>query len=351
MASWLSVCLVLFWGAWSDRSGLRKPCIIFPLIAQLVISLTNLLTSSVFVRTPLEVPMFSNAIVDGLSGGAGTLLVGVYSYLSDVTPPDQLSYRVGMTNVCLLVGNILGNAVSGLAVRYMGFLGVYSLAASFFVFSIWYTAYFIKESNLKDGRAVTETSPPAAIEGSFPAATAATATTETPAATSKLSLVRQFFDLDLVVQTFRVFRKDERNPKRRPIIILLLIIWVLIAGPVQSEGSLVYLFTRRQYKWTEVEQSFFSTFGSITSLVGNTFIVEVLSNRLQCTDATLAIIGLISKLLANCVYAVAVVAWIFFAGCVVEALNSGMGIAMRSIAAKAVGSDEVGECLGVWGLC
>lgn len=325
LSSWLSSCLVLFWGAWSDRSGLRKPCIIFPLAAQLIISLTNLVSSCVLVRTPLEVPMFSNAIVDGLSGGAGTLLVGVYSYLSDVTAPADLSYRVGVTNVCLLVGNIFGNAVSGLVVRYLGFLAVYGLSASLFVFGLAYTVFCIREQP-------------------------ATATAPTPVDGSKEEqqqpkcLLRRFFDIDHVVQTFRVvLRTDPAQPHRRPVIVLLLIVWVLIAGPMQSEGSLLYLFTRLQFSWTEVEQSFLGTFSSITSLIGSTFIVDVLSGRLAATDATIAVVGLTSKLLANCVYAAAQVSWVFFGGCCVEMLSAGTNIAMRSIASKAVAGDEVGK--------
>lgn len=322
LSSWLSSCLVLFWGAWSDRSGLRKPCIIFPLAAQLIISLTNLVSSCVLVRTPLEVPMFSNAIVDGLSGGAGTLLVGVYSYLSDVTAPAELSYRVGLTNVCLLVGNIFGNAVSGLVVRYLGFLAVYGLSASLFVFGLLYTVFCIREQQPEQ--------PADSKEGQTPI--------------KSKWLIRRFFDLDHVVQTFRVvLRTDPTRPRRRPIIILLLVVWVLLAGPMQSEGSLLYLFTRLQFSWTEVEQSFLGTFSSITSLIGSTFIVDVLSGRLAATDATIAIVGLTSKLLANCVYAAAQVSWVFFGGCFVEMLSAGTNIAMRSIASKAVAGDEVGK--------
>lgn len=345
LASWLSVCLVMFWGAWSDRSGRRKPCLYFPLLAQLIISLTNMLSGTVFVRTPLEVPMFSNAIVDGLSGGPGTLLVGVYSYLADVTPPAQLSYRVGMTSWCLTVGNICGVAVSGIAVRVLGYRSVYLLSASLFAGALVYTWFCIEESS--NGRGGGDSSTPAVTAAAADETAPTTQTQEPAAATTvkkEVSLLRQFFDLDHVVQTCRVVtRSDPLNPNRRPVIVLLLVIWFLVAGPLQGEGTLLYLFSRLHFNWTELELSAFSTFNSVTSLIGNTFIVNVLSGRLAASDSTIAIVGLCSKMLANCVYAAALVAWVFFAGSVLEMLSAGINIAMRSIASKAVGTDEVGE--------
>lgn len=339
-------------------------------------SLTNMLTSTVFVRTPVELPMYSNAIVDGLSGGPGTLLIGVYSYLADVTPPDELSYRVGMTSWSLLVGNIFGTAVSGIVVRLLGYRAVYSLSASLFAIALVYTWFWIEESDKKSPSAVAVAAPPLTQtpESADGIVVAAVQTTKGTSGKMKSSLIRQFFDLDHVVQTCRVVtRIDPTNPNRRPVVILLLVIWVLVAGPLQGEGALLYLFTRLHFNWTEVELSVFATFNSVTSLigksgknaeaaegkicaiiivfflqndtVGNTFIVNVLTGCLKANDSVIAIVGLCSKLLANVVYASAMVSWIFFTGSIVEMFSSGINIAMRSIATKAVGTDEVGELI------
>lgn len=50
-------------------------------------------------------------------GGASVLLVGIYSYISDVTAEDKMLYRIGLINISLQLGNALGTAASGHLVR------------------------------------------------------------------------------------------------------------------------------------------------------------------------------------------------------------------------------------------
>lgn len=47
------------------------------------------------------------------TGGASVLLVGIYSYISDVTAGDSMLYRFGLINLSLQLGNALGTVASG----------------------------------------------------------------------------------------------------------------------------------------------------------------------------------------------------------------------------------------------
>lgn len=85
---------------------------------------------------------------------------------------------------------------------------------------------------------------------------------------NKKSMIADFFDKKHVVETFQVAFKSGANQRRLRVIMLMIVVMVVI-GPMHGEMSVVYLFTRYQFNWSEVEFSFFSTYGMLTGLVGN----------------------------------------------------------------------------------
>lgn len=128
-----------------------------------------------------------------------------------------------------------------------------------------------------------------------------------------------------------------------------------------GEMSVIYLFTRYKFNWSEVEFSFFSTYAMLTSLVGKffstTFInlvtsnilsspgtlfsVGVFSHMLQIDDAIIGVFSSMSKIISSFVYAFAANTWQLYLGPLAEILNGTSFIAMRSIASKLVQSDEL----------
>jgi MFS transporter, PCFT/HCP family, solute carrier family 46, member 3 len=101
--------------------------------------------------------------------------------------------------------------------------------------------------------------------------------------------------------------------------------------------SVIYLFTRYRFNWSEVEFSFFSTYGMITNLFGKTyntlhpsfykiciyffsgvsgtlFSVGIFSHLLKIDDALIGVMSCVSKILSSFVYAFAVTNWQLFLG-------------------------------------
>lgn len=81
------------------------------------------------------------------------------------------------------------------------------------------------------------------------------------------SLLADFFDKEHVVETFRVAFKKGENQRRLRVSMILIVVMVVI-GPMHGEMSVIYLFTRYKFNWSEVEFSLFSTYGMLVSLVG-----------------------------------------------------------------------------------
>ena len=96
---------------------------------------------------------------------------------------------------------------------------------------------------------------------------------------SEKSLIADFFDKEHVVETFRVAFKKGENQRRLRVSMLLIVVMVVI-GPLHGEMSIIYLFTRYRFNWSEVEFSFFSTYSMLTSLIGKIFLSSSLSVKL-----------------------------------------------------------------------
>ncbi|XP_060663726.1 probable peptidoglycan muropeptide transporter SLC46 [Drosophila nasuta] len=326
MAAWKTVIqslfpclLILFWGSWSDRHRRRKPCILIPVVGEFL-GVVGLMLCVYFENAPMEAAALTEAIFPSLSGGWFTMLMGVFSYIADITTEEERTLRIGILNVCFSVGVPIGMAFSGVLLKQIGFYGVFSISAAFYVLAFVYGFFFLEE-------------PVARPEKTAP----------------QKSLLADFFDKEHVVQTFRVAFKKGENQRRQRVILLMIVVMVII-GPLHGEMAVTYLFTRFRFNWSEVEFSFFSTYAMFTGLIGVIFCVGILSHKLEIDDALVGVLSSTSKILSSFVYAFATLPWHMYLGGLVEIFNGTAFIAMRSIATKLVSKDELGKVNSLFGV-
>lgn len=129
--------------------------------------------------------------------------------------------------------------------RRIGFYGVFSISAFFYVCALTYGLVFLPEPAVPRNRSEL-------IESK----------------STTRSKIADFFDKKHVVETFQTGFKQGANQRRLRVIMLMIAVMVVI-GPLHGELSMIYLFTRYQFNWSEVEFSIFSTYGMMTGLVGN----------------------------------------------------------------------------------
>lgn len=107
IAAIFPLIIVLFAGGWSDKKGIRKPLVLLPILGELIGSLV-LLMSSIFMDTiPMEVPAFSERVIPSIFGGQTLMLMGIYSYLSQMTNEENRTFRFGCFTVFLTLVPIL----------------------------------------------------------------------------------------------------------------------------------------------------------------------------------------------------------------------------------------------------
>lgn len=126
--------------------------------------------------------------------------------------------------------------------RLIGFYGIFSISAMFYVIALFYGFFYVEE-------------PPIQVNE------------KQKLKAQNKSLLADFFDKEHVVETFRVAFKKGENQRRLRVSMILIVVMVVI-GPMHGEMSVIYLFTRYKFNWSEVEFSLFSTYGMLVSLVG-----------------------------------------------------------------------------------
>ncbi|RVE53552.1 hypothetical protein evm_001693 [Chilo suppressalis] len=323
LQSFLPCGILIFLGAYSDRIGQRKFCMLLPIIGEFLTSIGLIVNTYFFHELPIEVAAVTEAIFPALTGGWFTMFIGVFSYIADVTTEEQRTLRIGVVNLFYSLGVPVGAALSGILVRKIGLYGVFSISASLYILSFFYGFYRIKEVKRPD--------------------------LNTKKPKNCCEWLRMFFDIRFVKETLTVAFKHGPNNRRLRVIMLVIVLCVVI-GPIYGEMSVMYLFTRYRFNWNEVDFSIFSTYSMCTSLVGTLFSVGVFSHLLKYDDAIIGVISCTSKILSGFMYAFATKTWEIYIGPLIEIFNGTSFIAMRSMVSKLVDKDELGKVNSFFGV-
>lgn len=94
IAAIFPLIIVLFAGGWSDKKGIRKPLVLFPIVGELIGALILLLSSIFMDEIPMEVPAISERVIPSLFGGQTLMLMGIYAYLSGKFKNDWIHSKV-----------------------------------------------------------------------------------------------------------------------------------------------------------------------------------------------------------------------------------------------------------------
>ncbi|XP_075970207.1 lysosomal proton-coupled steroid conjugate and bile acid symporter SLC46A3-like [Anticarsia gemmatalis] len=321
----IPVMLILFVGAWSDKTGRRKACILVPIVGEFLSCIGFIVNKYFFYELPVEVTALTEALFPAITGGWFTNFIGVFSYIGDITTKENRTYRVGLVNMFMSLGYPIGSALSGVILSWVGYYGVFLISGSLYLFSLVYGYYFLEEPKRKsEEKSESQTE-------------------------ERKGFFREFFDIDLVIETFRVaFRKGPGNRRLR--VALLLCCVFVIFGPMNGEFTIMYLFARYRFSWNEVQYSMWSTYAIITNLIGTYFSITLFTNYMKLDDTLLGIISIASKIIASFAYAFARTDLEIYLAPLLEILNGTSFIAMRSIATKLVDGAEFGKVNSLFGL-
>lgn len=98
--------------------GRRKPCMLFPIVGE-VVTIAMLMVCVYVDRVRLEVVNVVETVFIALSGGWFNMMLGVFSYVADVTTEEERTFRIGIVNLCITLGIPIGMAFSGILLQYV----------------------------------------------------------------------------------------------------------------------------------------------------------------------------------------------------------------------------------------
>ncbi|PZC83886.1 hypothetical protein B5X24_HaOG206635 [Helicoverpa armigera] len=316
--------LMLFIGAWSDKTGKRKICMLMPIFGEFMTCVLNMINTYFFYEVPVEWTVFMEVIFPSLTGGWYTMFLGTFSYLGDITSKDTRTFRMGLLNLCMTVGFPIGMGLSGILLRYLGYYGVFSISALLQFINFCYVLFFIDDHTWLENKDKVKR-------------------------TGCTGFLLEFFDFHSLKETVEIaFKKGPNNRRLR--ICLVLTVVCLVFGPMWGELSVMYIFARYRFNWDEVKYSIYSTYSLITHSVGTLFSISVFSRKLKADDAVLGMISTSSKICGALMLAFARTDVEAYLSPLLEILNGTTTIALRSIASKLVSSQELGKVYSLFGV-
>ncbi|KAK9877562.1 hypothetical protein WA026_018666 [Henosepilachna vigintioctopunctata] len=298
--------LALFIGAWSDRFG-RKPVMVLTMAGQtisfgIVILFCILSNISSWYLVATCIPII-------LCGGFAAAFTCYLSYITDITDENSRGVRMGIFEVVISIGMLLGMVSSSFILNLVGYVGIFIVAAGFHSLGLLYIIFVLEES---------------------------VATRETE------GMLKAFFEFEQIKQiTATTFKRRPNN--RRSIILLCVTISSLFLLAVMSEGGCIYLFLRLKFGWSLRKYTIFSSVKDVLYVVGTFLSIYGLHKILKVEESIVILMGLISCINGSLVQGLATTDTHIYFGALLRSLVGGVSPMLRSQISKISEPDEVGK--------
>lgn len=118
---------ILFAGPWSDTHGRRRrPLMFIPIAGQLLTDMFNVLNVYNWHWSP-TVAAITECLVPALTGSRICCLVGVASYVADITRIQDRTKRIGMLMSLYFIATPIGACTAGILNVRLGFYGAFAV--------------------------------------------------------------------------------------------------------------------------------------------------------------------------------------------------------------------------------
>lgn len=145
LQSGVPAILILFVGAWSDRTGNRKALMLIPLIGELISAIGLVLATYFFLEWPLWVTALIEGLPPAFCGGLSIALMGSYSYMADVTTLENRTFRIGVVAVIVTLSIPIGSAISGVLTEAIGYYGIFGSNIVLFIVGFIHTYFRVHD--------------------------------------------------------------------------------------------------------------------------------------------------------------------------------------------------------------
>ncbi|KAI5745305.1 hypothetical protein M8J76_009950 [Diaphorina citri] len=311
MLSSFSVSLVMLYaGAWSDSHGKRRrPLVFIPLLGQIITDLGNMICSYFWRTSSLAVSLI-NGFFPGVSGGRLLLFTGANAYVSDTTNHKDRTFRLGFVASLYCIATPVGDALSGILTVKLGFINVFFLCVAINTIALVIGLYCIRDTSEKYD--------PRDVEGFCD---------------------QMWGNVKVAIR--------KRPSTSRKIILLALLASPLVRSPILGEQSVLYLFVRYKFDWTETLYGYYAAFQLIGLFIGIIFSLGFLSKKLGVADSKIALVASLMDMTSATLYLMVQSSWQMFVVPMVDIFHGAVQSICTSLLTKHVESHELGKITSV----
>lgn len=90
--------------------------------------------------------IFSESIIDGLSGGWCICFLAAFAYISTITKDNNRSFRMGLLDFSMTVALPIGMGLSGVLLKTLGYYFMYILTTSLHLVNLIYVIFLVEDS-------------------------------------------------------------------------------------------------------------------------------------------------------------------------------------------------------------
>ncbi|EAT44681.1 AAEL003983-PA [Aedes aegypti] len=327
-AGLIEVVILLFAGSWSDRVGLRKPCILIPIAAD-TISLLALIICAIFMREiPLEVTGILHQLISALGGGGHLILTGVFSYLTIVTTESQRTFRFACASIVISVIPIIARFFSGHIFKALGFLKLCILCTTTHSIALLYGIFVLKEpdSDAKNKTVANQNEP------------------------NSSSPTKKLFDMTLATDCINVITK-KRAFNIRKILMFTFVVYFINFGAA-ADTNIAFSIAQSKFHWV-TNLGIWGAYDALTTQLGTMLAIGVLGKRFGVSDYFICAFSVCFTLIAKPIMAYAVSTLkdhFFYVATSIDIFDGSKTVAIRSIVSKLVEQNEIGKINSLLGV-
>ncbi|XP_037040466.1 uncharacterized protein LOC119077377 isoform X2 [Bradysia coprophila] len=341
----IGIVLVLFWGNWSDKSGRRKPCILAPQIGELLGQLVALIAAIFMKQLPIEFNTILGALLPAIGGGWSLMGIGLFSYLAEVTEEKDRVFRFGILYQLYPIITICTLPFSGILYQNLGYIKLISICMVINVLGSLYIIFVLDEVKPRAKDDIEEQLPETELTDMLTKRQSrenATAPIESATSADGNKCMKAIKDCAMVI-----VRKRSGNGRK------IVCLTLAIAGLIQvleHEYENEYYFVRTRLNWEALEEAPYAAYGSITSFVGNTLMLTVMSKYFKVNDAILAIISSSFTAVSKLVCITVTTTFMLYVAKTIDIFYGIPSLTVRSIVSTVVDNTEIGKIYSMMGV-
>ncbi|KAL9955023.1 hypothetical protein ACROYT_G042623 [Oculina patagonica] len=303
-----SIVVSMMLGSWSDKVG-RKTVLILPSVGSVLLYINYMLNVAYF---SLDVNFILIGVcISGFFGGFTTTLLGVFSYISDITDKSQRTLRVAVLESMIFLGGAVGNLIGGVLVQHGGFIAAFGLCLGLSVIVILYISFILPESFVPEGDQ----------EGNW-------------------ALVAVHNHLKA---SFQVLTKQRPKHQRLNLLVSMFGIFFFVAILFGGFNDITVLYSKHSplnfspslIGYFLAEVLFFKGIGVVLG-------IPLMTKIFKLSDLTIAIIGAVISIGFYLSLGLASTKWMMFVGALLAVASAILAPCLRSFISKQVESSELG---------